>query len=321
MCQRSSNCVRISISQPRRLPTERIHFCDQHQSASGAKEVQQAGDSGVSQAGQQVPLLERSGARTAPHGYKLGGKYLTCPPVNYTLHHPEGSPATQRLLDFQANSNSCALAKCRFTFRFPRGHHKQRTISSSFRAPPLSPDAPVGLKDKEAHAVSDTEQTLKTHECQLTLLIEKFGSVILMLTKTQAFTLHAHIFTSHWINLTFFDGQLSLARLVTGVVVGKASVNSAVLSLGAHYGHRTTSAMLFDLHILISCKLLFILHSQRCEHFSWNFHLELTHVCSLTLYHSAFGAGLPVMMAVKVAGWPGCTHRSWWGTWMVGGAE
>lgn len=27
------------------------------------------------------------------------------------------------------------------------------------------------------------------------------------------------------------------------------------------------------------------------------------------------------MMAVNVAGWPGCTHRFLWGTWMVGGAE
>lgn len=48
--------------------------------------------------------------------------------------------------------------------------------------------------------------------------------------------------------------------------------------------------------------------------------MELTDVCRLTLYHSVFGAGLPVMMAVNVAGWPGCTHRSLWGTWMVGGA-
>lgn len=136
------------------LHAERIHFCDQHQSASGAKEVQQAGDSGVSQAGQQVPLLERSGPRTAPHGEKLGSKYLACPPVNYTLHYPESSPATQRLLDFLDNSNSPTLAKCRFTFQFPRGRHKQRITSSSFQAPPLSPDAPVGLTEKEANAVS-----------------------------------------------------------------------------------------------------------------------------------------------------------------------
>lgn len=27
------------------------------------------------------------------------------------------------------------------------------------------------------------------------------------------------------------------------------------------------------------------------------------------------------MMAVNVTGWPGSTHRSSWGTWMVGGAE
>lgn len=79
--------------------------------------------------------------------------------------------------------------------------------------------------------------------------------------------------------------------------------------------------MLYYLHILISCKLLFILHAQRCEHFSRNFQLELSDVGNLTLYHSVFGAGLPVMMAVNVAGWPGLTHRSLWGTWMVGGAE
>lgn len=33
------------------------------------------------------------------------------------------------------------------------------------------------------------------------------------------------------------------------------------------------------------------------------------------------GVGLPVMMAVNVAGWPGSTHRSSVGTWMKGGAE
>lgn len=46
--------------------TEGIHFCDQHQSASGAKEVQQAGHSRVSQTGQQVPLLKGPGPRAAP---------------------------------------------------------------------------------------------------------------------------------------------------------------------------------------------------------------------------------------------------------------
>lgn len=122
-----------------------------------------------------------------------------------------------------------------------------------------------------------------------------------MLTKTHTFTHHAHIS----IHLTFLDCQLSLARLVTGVVVGKAGVYSTVLPLGAHDGHGATSAMLYDLHILVSCKLLFILQSQRCEHLRWNSQLGLTDVCGLTLYHSAFGAGLPVMMAVKVAGWPG----------------
>lgn len=173
MGQRSSTCVWSRISPARRLPTERIHLCDQHQRASGAEEVQQAGDSGVSQAGQQVPLLERSGPRAAPHGYKLGGKHLPCPPVDHTLHHPEGSPAAQSLLDFQEGSNRRALAKCRFTFQFPHAHHKQRTTSSSFQAPPPSPDAPVGLKGKEAHAVSDAEQRLEIHERQLTFLNRK----------------------------------------------------------------------------------------------------------------------------------------------------
>lgn len=40
-----------------------------------------------------------------------------------------------------------------------------------------------------------------------------------------------------------------------------------------------------------------------------------------TLYHCILGIGLPVMMAVNVAGWPGSTHRSSVGTWMEGGAE
>lgn len=88
---------------------------------------------------------------------------------------------------------------------------------------------------------------------------------------------------------------------MTGVIVGKAGVYSTVLSLGAHYGHRTAGAVLYYPHILISCKLIFILHSQECEHFSRNIQQELTGACSLTLYHSVFGAGLPVMMAVNVA--------------------
>lgn len=57
------------------------------------------------------------------------------------------------------------------------------------------------------------------------------------------------------------------------------------------------------------------------EHLRRNFLREVADLCGLTLYHSIFGAGLPVMMAVNVAGWPGSTHRSSWGTWMVGGAE
>lgn len=158
----SKKCGRIPLSPPKTLHTERIHFCNQHQSASGAEEVQQAGDSGVSQAGQQVPLLERSGPRTAPYRQKLGGKYLTCPPVNHTLHHPEGSPATQRSLDSLGNSHSSTLAKCGFTFQFPRGRHKQRTVSSSFQAPPLSPDAPAGLKEKQTCC----KQTSEIHERQ-----------------------------------------------------------------------------------------------------------------------------------------------------------
>lgn len=40
-----------------------------------------------------------------------------------------------------------------------------------------------------------------------------------------------------------------------------------------------------------------------------------------TLYHCILGVGLPVMMAVNVAGWPGSTHRSSVGTWMEGGAK
>lgn len=40
-----------------------------------------------------------------------------------------------------------------------------------------------------------------------------------------------------------------------------------------------------------------------------------------TLYHCILGVGLPVMMAVKAADWPGSTQRSSVGTWMDGGAE
>lgn len=39
-----------------------------------------------------------------------------------------------------------------------------------------------------------------------------------------------------------------------------------------------------------------------------------------TLYHCIFGIGLPVIIAVNVAGWPGSTHRSSAATWMEGGA-
>lgn len=119
--------------------------------------------------------------------------------------------------------------------------------------------------------------------------------------------------------LTLLDCQLSLACCVTGVVVGKASVYSAVLSFRAHYGHRAAGTVLRDLHIFISYQLLFILRPQKrlCRHLQ----LDPAGLWPLTLYHSIFGAGLPVMMAVKVAGWPGCTHRSSWDTWTVGGAE
>lgn len=40
-----------------------------------------------------------------------------------------------------------------------------------------------------------------------------------------------------------------------------------------------------------------------------------------TLYHCILGVGLPVMMAVNVAAWPGSTYRSSVGTWIEGGAE
>lgn len=77
------------------LWTERIHFCDQHQSASGTKEVQQTGDSGVSQTGEQVPLLEGPGPSAAPQRQELSSKHLPCSSVDHTLHYPEGSPKTQ----------------------------------------------------------------------------------------------------------------------------------------------------------------------------------------------------------------------------------
>lgn len=41
----------------------------------------------------------------------------------------------------------------------------------------------------------------------------------------------------------------------------------------------------------------------------------------MTLYHWILGVGLPVMIAVNVAAWPGSTLRSSAGTWTKGGAE
>ena len=78
------------------VTTGRIHLCDEHQSASGAEEVEQAGDSGVRQAGQQVSLLEASGPSAAPHREELSSEHFPRPSVDDTLHHPEGSPETHR---------------------------------------------------------------------------------------------------------------------------------------------------------------------------------------------------------------------------------
>lgn len=49
------------------------------------------------------------------------------------------------------------------------------------------------------------------------------------------------------------------------VIVGEAGVYAAVLALRAHYGQWAAGAMLYNLHILIGCKLLSILQSQKKE--------------------------------------------------------
>lgn len=74
-----------------------IHFWDQDQRAPSAEEIQQTGDPGMSQAGEQVPLLKGSGASAAPQRQKLGSKDFTCPSVNDTLHHPKCSPSKHKV--------------------------------------------------------------------------------------------------------------------------------------------------------------------------------------------------------------------------------
>lgn len=68
----------------------------------------------------------------------------------------------------------------------------------------------MGLKETDVHAVSDTEQTFDVHACELGFLIEKFGSLILILTKTHTFRHHAHIFTSHWGVFSYWDNTVKL---------------------------------------------------------------------------------------------------------------
>lgn len=63
---------------------------------SGAKEVQQTSHSGVSEAGQQVPLLEGPGPSAAPQRQKLGSKDFSGPSVDDALHYSERSPKTQK---------------------------------------------------------------------------------------------------------------------------------------------------------------------------------------------------------------------------------
>lgn len=63
-------------------------------------------------------------------------------------------------------------------------------------------------------------------------------------------------------SLTFLHGKSSLAWIMAGVIVGEAGVYATVLTLGARYGQWAAGTMLYDLHILIGCKLLFILQSQ-----------------------------------------------------------
>lgn len=75
---------------------QRIHFCDQHQGAFGAEEVQQTGHSGVSQTGEQVSLLEGPGPRAAPQGQELGSKHFSGPSVDYTLHDAKSSPGRRK---------------------------------------------------------------------------------------------------------------------------------------------------------------------------------------------------------------------------------
>lgn len=108
----------------------------------------------MGQTGQQVPLLEGPGPHAAPQRQELGSKHFSCPSVDYTLHYPEGSPRTQindvdvlyEILTGLMGRLDYINMKCRFTFQFPHGHHRQRIISFSSQAPPLSPDAPVGLQ-------------------------------------------------------------------------------------------------------------------------------------------------------------------------------
>lgn len=64
-------------------------------------------------------------------------------------------------------------------------------------------------------------------------------------------------------SLTFLHCKLSLAWGMTRVIVGEAGVYAAVLTLAAHYGHWAAGTMLHYLHIIIGCKLLFILQSQK----------------------------------------------------------
>lgn len=64
----------------------------------------------MSEAGQQVPLLEGPGASAATQGQELGSKYLTCPSVDYTLYHPECSPKTQKDEGARSKSHETSLA-------------------------------------------------------------------------------------------------------------------------------------------------------------------------------------------------------------------
>lgn len=60
----------------------------------------------MSETGQQVPLLEGSGASAASQRQELGSKDFTCPSVDHALHHPEGSPETHADEDAGVSADS-----------------------------------------------------------------------------------------------------------------------------------------------------------------------------------------------------------------------